>query len=515
MRAKILVTLLAFSFIIAGCLGGSGSTGTSGTSDATPTAALDSYRVLPGEQFACPAPGLLANDSEDLWVDSYDASSLYGGTVIVDVDGSFQYDPPSSGFMGQDSFTYTATDGVAYETAPVLVIVDYLQIDQLTKLLASDANALDYFGVSIAVSGDIAVVGADGEDTGGSSAGAAYILERDGSGNWLEAAKLTASDAQADDRFGVSVAVSGDTAVVGAPYGDTGVSNTGAAYVFERNSSGGWSQAARLIATDPDTGDYFGWPVAVSGDTVVIGAYGEDTGGYNAGAAYVYERDGSGTWSQGTKLTASDTEIEDYFGVSVAISEDIAVVGAFKEDAGGIEAGAAYVFERDGSGTWSQATKLTVSDSDAYDWFGRSAAVSGDSAVVGAHSGDTSVSNSGAAYVFRRDGSGTWSQEAKLAATDPEAADYFGGSVDLEGDSIVVGADGEDAGGSGAGAAYLFKRDVSGNWLVEGKLIASDPQANDKFGHSVAVLGKTLLVGAHTEGAGGGSAGAVYVFEPH
>ena len=158
-----------------------------------------------------------------------------------------------------------------------------------------------------------------------------------------EVAKLLASDAQANDYFGGSVAVSGDTAVIGARYEDTGGSNAGAAYVFTR-SGGSWTQQAKLLASDAQSSDYFGVSVAVSGDTAVIGAYGEATGGSYAGAVYVFTRSG-GAWTQQAKLLASDAQSSDQFGVSVAVSGDTAVIGARYEDTGGSDAGAVYVFE--------------------------------------------------------------------------------------------------------------------------------------------------------------------------
>ena len=219
-------------------------------------------------------------------------------------------------------------------------------LNEMKKLLASDAQDFDGFG-NVAVSGDTAVVGAVG--AGGGIADAVYVFERDQGGldNWGEVKKLTASDAETGDLFGVSVAVIGDTVLVGAFWEDAGGSNAGAAYVFQRDEGGAdnWGEVTKLTASDAQAGDLFGENVAVSGDTAVVGANGNFFS--DPGAAYVYQRDqgGANNWGEVKKLTASDAQDFDEFGESVAVSGDTAVVGAFFEDAGGEDAGAAYVFD--------------------------------------------------------------------------------------------------------------------------------------------------------------------------
>ena len=412
--------------------------------------------------------------------------------------------------------------GLALLLGPALLRAQTATTEQ--KLTASDAQGGDELGVSVAVSGDTAVVGAHLEDPGPGNAGAAYVFSRDqgGAGNWGQVTKLTASDAQGGDEFGVSVAVSGDTAVVGAYLEDPGPVNAGAAYVFSRDQggTGNWGQVAKLTASDAEFRDHFGFSVAVSGGTAVVGAYFEDAGGVNnAGAAYIFRRDQGGTdnWGQVAKLTASDPESDDWFGWSVAVSGDTVVVGAWpKSEGGSTNAGAAYVFSRDqgGADNWGEVTKLTASDAEAFDRFGFSVAVSGGTAVVGAFLEDTGGFFAGAAYVFRRDqgGAGNWGQVAKLTASDADG-DQFGWSVAVSGDTVVVGAHLEGAGGTEAGAAYIFERDQggAGAWGEVGKLTASDAEAFDRFGQSVAVSGGTAVVGAHLEDEGGTDAGAAYI----
>ncbi|MBK8430868.1 MAG: hypothetical protein IPL28_06050 [Chloroflexi bacterium] len=239
-------------------------------------------------------------------------------------------------------------------------------ITEQAKLTASDAAANDNFGVSVAVSGDTAVIGAYQDDDGGSNSGSAYVFTRSGE-VWSEQAKLTASDAAANDFFGISVAVSGDTAVIGAYQDDNVGSNSGSAYVFTRSGEV-WSEQAKLTASDPAMNDWFGYSVAISGDTAIIGAYLDDDGGSNSGSAYVFTRT-AGVWSQQAKLTASDPAMDDWFGYSVAISGDTAVIGAYQDDDGGSDSGSAYAFTRMGV-VWSQQAKLTASDPAANDWFG-------------------------------------------------------------------------------------------------------------------------------------------------
>ncbi|GAF73238.1 unnamed protein product, partial [marine sediment metagenome] len=209
-----------------------------------------------------------------------------------------------------------------------------------------------------------------------------------------EVKKLTASDAEDNDNFGRSAAISGDTAVVGAQYEDGAGTARGAAYVFGRDYLGAdnWGEVKKLTASDPWNWDLFGNSVAISGDTAVVGAYSEGGAGFNRGAAYVFERDylGADNWGERKKLTASDAENSDVFGYSVAISGDTAVAGAAYENGAGSYRGASYVFERDylGADNWGERKKLTASDPENDDYFGNSAAISGDTAVVGAVKGE-------------------------------------------------------------------------------------------------------------------------------
>jgi hypothetical protein len=577
------------------------------------------------------------------------------------------------------------------------------------KIMASDRQNDDYFGESVSISGDYAIIGAFAEDTGGGDAGAAYIFKRDAiTGTWLEQTKLTASDRQGSDHYGYSVAIDGRYIIVGSRLEDTAGTNTGAAYIYEpvpksspklkydtynkltlSNMDTSYSSTLRygsraydigslgtiiihnpgryeiattdnenfltlssnvtgqtvnqvdlyeyvdvdkteqkLMASDRQASDEYGTSVSLSGNYAIVGSRYEDTGGSNAGAAYIYTRDPStGIWGSEQKLTASDRQQDDYFGESVSISGDYAIIGAYAEDTRGSNAGAAYIFKRDTvTGTWSEQQKLLASDGQQDDHYGRSVAIDGNYAIVGARNEDTGAGDAGAAYIYSKlntitsytvritstqlgtsstgtgnfditpsDGavtlrnwgdspsagdlgaplwdnaSGTslqvyadgtiilagetlttyivggspatwyecgsnlggtsyhvaitivsrttsdsefvWGSEQKIQTSDRQGSDHFGVSVSISGDYVIIGAYAEDTRGSNSGAAYIFKRDSStGLWLEQQKLMASDGQQDDHYGHSVAIDGNYAIVGARYEDTGGGDAGAAYIY---
>ena len=417
------------------------------------------------------------------------------------------------------------------------------QLAQNSKLTA-DITLENQFGYSVAVDGDTAVIGVYGDgvpdslDTLVANAGSAYVFTRNtGTGVWSKAAMLTASVPTENDQFGISVAIDGDTVVVGAHQLD--VSRSGAAYVFTR-PSGGWATATGTAKLTPGTagaaGDRFGVSVAVRGGTVVVGAHQHDG---DTGAAYVFTKPSGSAWvstSTAAKLIASDSAASDQFGISVAVDGetdgDTVVVGASQgdsADAGGnsvTDSGAAYVYTKPGTG-WADSSaetaKLTASDGAASDEFGISVAVDDDTIVVGA-SGDD---GKGSVYVYTKPSGSAWAdssaETAKLIASDGASSDEFGLSVAVDGDTIVVGAHLHDVAPSGgtavadAGAAYVFTKPGSA-WAstsTAAKLTASDRAANDKFGSSVAFDGDTVMVGAYSHDNGDSNtanSGAVYVF---
>ena len=279
--------------------------------------------------------------------------------------------------------------------------------------------------------GEYAVVGAVGKSN---FTGSAYVFIRSGT-TWTEQAILTASDATAGDYFGEKVAIYGDYIVVSA-YQDTHSSqnDAGSAYVFIRSGTS-WSQQAKLIASDPAETDYFGTAVSIYGDYIVVGAWGENV---QRGAAYVFKRNGT-TWTEQAKLTASDAANNDKFGISVSLYDNYLLVGSYQDDDTVENSGSVYVFTRSGT-TWTQQTKLTASDPGNNDRFGISVSLYNNFAVIGAYQDDvSSVSDVGSGYIFKRSGT-SWSQEAKLTASDGAANDRFGSSVCINKDHICFGA---------------------------------------------------------------------------
>ncbi len=377
------------------------------------------------------------------------------------------------------------------------------------ELHASDGERDDWFGNPVALDGDRFVVGAVRDDDGAVHAGAAYVFERSPEGVWIETAKLTASDAEAEAWFG-TVAVSSDTIVVGAEFDDEFGTGSGVAYVFELDGGGEWLETAKLVASDGGVWDSFGHSVAIHGSTIVVGARDHDTpAGENAGGAWVFERTEEGKWVEASKLTASDAGEADRFGEAVAVDRDLIVVGAHGVDE---TTGAVYVFGRDETGPWIEISRLRASDGAAADGFGASIALSGDRIAVGAVGRDDQGIESGAAYVFESDGAGGWVETAKLLSPDARNYDSFG-SVGLDGDLLVVGAPGGNPmPGVNSGAADLFRRE-GGAWTHVSRLLPSDGRDQDQFGLRTAVDGDTVVIGARLDDFWGPDSGGVYVFE--
>ena len=324
----------------------------------------------------------------------------------------------------------------------------------------------------------------------------------------VENDKLTASDEAADDVFGGSVAVDGDTIVVGAFRDDDNGLESGSAYVFARTGTV-WALQGKISASsDGSSDDLFGISVAVSGDTIVVGAVGDDDNGIGSGSAYVFTRNGT-VWTLQEKLTASDGVFDDEFGNSVAVDGDTIVVGADLDDDSGTNSGNAYVYTRTGT-IWALQEKLTASDGASGNSFGFSVAVNGDTIVVGAFLDDDNGSDSGSAYVFIRTGT-IWALQGKITASDGASFDLFGVSVDVDGDTIVVGADNDDDNGRESGSAYVFTRTQT-VWALQENLTASDGAAVDQFGSSVAVNGDMIVIGAIFDDDIGVDSGSAYVF---
>jgi FG-GAP repeat len=375
-----------------------------------------------------------------------------------------------------------------------------------TTLTAPDADPGDEFGRAVAVQNHIAVVGAPNDATAGYGTGAAYVFEKTSSG-WQFQQKLTAHDSSSYSFFGASVAVDGDRIVVGA-YGDQNAGiYAGAAYVFVRVGST-WTPEAKLTGSENSTFDGFGVSVAIKGDKIVCGAFGNsDFNQSDVGSAYVFQRI-DGLWLQQQELTAGDGASLARFGLSVAMSEDTIVVGADGDPELGLFSGAVYVFTFGGS-NWVQGQKLHAQDAREGASFGYHVAISGDTIVAGAPGDEVGTHTHGAAYVFSRRSHG-WLQDRKLIAKDKDVFDGFGLRVAVSEDTIVVGSVFDIEAALYAGAAYVYKRNGHSGWSLQEKLFASDAARDDAFGCAVAASNDTVLVGAFGRSV---YAGAAYLYE--
>lgn len=466
----------------------------------------------------------------------------------------------------------TAEDGVTTSTYTIEITRQTAaSFAQQAYIKASNTGSFDLFGTTAAMSGDTLALGAPSEDSsatgvGGDqndnaaeNAGAVYVFVRDPAGVWSQQAYIKASNTGAGDGFGSSLALDGDTLVVGAgsegsaatgidgDQTDNSAARSGAAYVFTRDVASDWSQQAYIKASNTAGGDNFGSAITLSGDTLAVGAPRENSaatgidGDQNdnslaiAGAVYVFTRDVAGAWSQQAYVKASNTGEIDAFGASVALSGDTLAVGAMFEDsrATGINgdqasnnaefAGAAYVFTRDGASVWTQQAYIKASNTAEADQFGIALALSGDTLAVGADSEDSNASGidgsgsnddaplSGAVYLFGRDAAGVWTQEAYVKASNTDAGDRFGSSLALSSSALAIGAlheqsaslgiDGDESDNSAGstGAVYLFTRGSMGAWTQQAYVKASNTGPGDTFGKTVALSGSLLAVTAHNE----------------
>lgn len=385
---------------------------------------------------------------------------------------------------------------------------------QIGQCFNSGGASGDNFGGAVAIDGSTAVIGAWADDTiGGVGAGSAYVFVRNG-GDWTQQAQLLAFDGQADDGFG-NAAISGETVVVGSWWNNTPAgAQAGSAYVFVRNGDR-WDLEAQLFASNTaDAGDWFGAWVAIDGDTIIVGAPNDWTPVGQTGSAYVFVRS-NGVWLHQARLYPQDPSPNHRsFGFAAGLDGDTAIVGAYRAVApNGAQAGLAYVFVRSGT-TWTQQAQLAANDGVRDDYFGFTVSISNDIAMIGApQDGTAAGGRAGSVYVFARDAT-TWSQNAHLVASDGAANDRFGWDVRIAGTNAIVGAMGDDLPGrSDAGSAYVLSR-VGGNWVERAHISAADAAAGDNFGCAVGISGDTGIVGALADdNSGGANAGSAYLFK--
>ena len=429
---------------------------------------------------------LLANDTTGVNSQIVDFTQPANATLTFDgTDFTFT---PNPGFVGTTQFDYTVEDP------------DTFGVSAPQTVIAGDPADSDLFGFAVATDGTRLVVGATRGDGAVADSGAAYVYEQSG-GMWVQVAKLTASDGAALDLFGWSVAIDGNTVVVGARLDDSGA---GSAYVFEDAGANNWSQTAKLTAQTPAAGDLFGFDVAIDGNLIAVGANKDDTAnGTDAGSVWIFEDAGAG-FAFKESIEAGDGATIDQFGVSVDLSGTTLLVGSRFDDDQGIQSGSAYIYSI-GSGSATQVAKLTASDGEFGDIFGFDVAIDGNTAVISANSDDDNGTNAGAAYVFRN--TGTWTQAQKLTASDGAAGQLFGQSVAVdEAEGLILISSLQVLTDSGAG--YLY-RDTGSGYVQESIITNPSAAAGDNYGRSVALTGDVVALGASGDDDAANGAGTV------
>ena len=374
------------------------------------------------------------------------------------------------------------------------------------KLTASDGASDAHLGYSVAIDGDTIVIGAPFEG----NAGAVYVYQRTGD-SWTQTAKLTASDRAGGDYFGYSVAIDGDTIVAGAPRSNVGSNSIhGSIYTFARTGAAARTETAKLSASDGAGDDYLGYSVAIDGDMILAGAPYDDVGSNtDQGSVYTFARTGIATRTETAKLTASDGAGGDNLGYSVAIDGDTIVAGAPYDDVDSAQSaaglhGSIYTFARTGAAARTETAKLTASDGSGGDNLGTSVAIDGDTIVAGApYDKIGSKSDPGSVYTFARTGAAARTETAKLTASDGAELDNLGYSVAIDGDTIVAGAPHRGVQfNPGPGSVYSFARTGSATRSQIARVTASGGAANDFLGSSVAVDGSTIVAGAPGDDVG-------------
>ena len=416
---------------------------------------------------------------------------------------------------------------------------------QTAKLTSNDRNMSDVFGYSLSAGDSILVVGAPMQDLDSNAqntvadAGAVYIFTKDNTGKWQENQKICASNRQVADYFGDDVAFDANTIIVGADETDINnfLQNAGSAYIFEKGANNKFVQTQIIEASDRKANASFGRAVDLSGAYAIVGSPEDYTDSlnmptvYKAGSAYIFEKNTNGVWTQVQKLSAPDADTNKYFGFSVSIDNNTAVVGAVydRQNSQGFgtltAAGAAYIYERSAIGRWNFKQKIVNADRDSFDLFAKYVSVLGDYIFISSENKKDSLGNNplqgaGSVYVFKKNTSGEFVQWQKLCAPDRPLAIGFGSSIDFNNQYAIIGAEYVHGPyyGNQIGAAYVYKKSSNGKWYFEQKLFANEDEADDFFGKTVAINDKTMFISSlNGYDAAGGSykhlAGAVYVIE--
>ncbi len=380
-------------------------------------------------------------------------------------------------------------------------------VNEIQTLISSDIAEEDFFGNAVAITDNYMMIGAGYDDDNGSRSGSVYVYEKLDN-QWEQTAKLIASDGSENDFFGYTITMNDEWAFISSVGADT---YAGKVYVFH-NISGVWQEESILTASDATEYDFFGYAMDNSGEYVVIGAYGNDDAATESGAIYLF-RWVDGSWIEHQKLTAEDAAANDKFGISVAMNNSFVVVGAPENANEGVKTGSVYLFHN-AMDDWIPFDKLTAEDAALGDHFGSSVAIDDYYFVVGAEYKNEGETWSGAAYVYQDYGD-NWEQTAKLTPTDPALYQYFGHSADVFQNHILIGGKGETSFSQDQkGVAYMFNYTSENNtWNTLAKIQPQEYEASDFFGRSVCMSSNAILIGAHASDVNYEDAGIAYVFD--
>jgi VCBS repeat-containing protein len=392
------------------------------------------------------------------------------------------------------------------------------------KLLASGGTKQDLFGYAVSSERDLVLVGMPMDTFNGIKSGTAYLYSRNlgGPDAFGQLKKFNAGDSQASDLFGYSVSLSGDTAVVGAPNGNTNGVKTGAVYIFDRNQGGpnNWGQSKKIASPDGAAGDHFGGAVSLSGDTLLVGAYLNKPGNARSGSLYIYGRNqgGPGAWGLIKKLAPPDGADGDEYAYAVALNGDTAAIGGPLNIGPGNRNGAVYVYDRNqgGANNWGQTTKIIATNAAASAGLGQAVGISGDLILAGAPNDVVNGVKTGSGYVFSRNqgGANRWGLVNRLAPSDGEAGDQFGSSVTIDGELMGVGSILDIDHGVQSGAVYLFVRNYPGmaQWTQFDKLVPPIADHDDNAGFAISLSQNTLAIGAHFDDSSNNKFGVTFVY---
>jgi len=419
-----------------------------------------------------------------------------------DINNGFSLDCNGNGRPDECDIAYGISEDINDNGIP-----DECESCQLEHIIASNGENGNNFGCALALDGNVAVIGASGDNENGVYAGAAYIYRYDGT-NWVEEQHLLPAEGHEKDYFGTDVDISGNRVIIGASGNDDSGELAGAAYIYEFTGTT-WVEQQKLVASDGQEGDRFGATVALDGDTAVVGAPHDDTAqGEDAGSAYVFSFTVA-TWDEEEHLIASDAEENDMFGTSVGIDDTHICIGAFWSGDNGDRTGAAYMYHYEDN-AWVEEQQLKPLDSTPHDWFGFAVDISDDVAIISSYLDDDNGYDSGSAYIFRYE-DGLWVEEAKLLPSDGGSYGYFGNDVALDGIIALVGMEKDDDNGHDSGSAYAFRYDGS-TWVQLPKYVDLDGTNYDNFGGAVAVDDGIALVGSPLDNDNGIDGGSVFVF---